>query len=122
MATDEVSTAGPAATVAVSSDRTSLLHDGEDLAFVTAEIRDAEGTIVPRADNRVEFSVSGPGEVIAVDNGDASDSDSYQISSRRAFAGKCLAIVRATGEGEIEVTASSAGLGSSSVAMLSAGL
>jgi beta-galactosidase len=114
--TQEVKTAGAAARVALSVDRSTLNADGEDLAFVTADIQDANGLFVPTATNTVSFSVSGPGQIVAVDNGNAIDTSSYKGTSRQAFSGKCLAIVRSTGTtGQIVVTASSSGLTSSSV-------
>ncbi len=120
VASTEVATAGEPAAIGLTSDRERLVSDDEDLIFVTADIRDNKNTLVPTANNRVSFSVSGPGEIIAVDNGDPSDTDeSYQATARRAFAGKCLAILRATGEGSITVSASSEGLLSNSVSVTS---
>jgi beta-galactosidase len=118
-ATDQVRTAGAAARVALSADRTTIRADGKDLVFVTGDIQDANGAIVPNAENAVSFSISGPGQLVGVDNGNPIDTSSYKGTSRKAFSGKVLAIVRSTGvAGSIMVTASSSGLtsGSASVA------
>lgn len=118
VATTEVATAGAAATIALASDRAEIACDDEDLVFITASITDGQGTLVPTANHRVTFSVSGPGRIIAVDNGDPSDTDeSYQAVARRAFAGKCLAILKATGEGQISVSASALGLGANTLSI-----
>ena len=75
-------------------DRSAIRDDGQDLAFVTVQVADAQGTPVPRADIRQHFSVEGPGEIVATDNGDATDLEAFPSSSRKAFSGKALAIVR----------------------------
>ena len=116
VATDEVRTAGAAARVALSADRTTIRADGKDLVFVTGDIQDANGAIVPSAESSVSFSVSGPGRLVGVDNGNPIDTSSYKGTSRKAFSGKVLAIVQSTGTaGQITVTATSAGLTSTPV-------
>jgi Glycoside hydrolase family 2 C-terminal domain 5/F5/8 type C domain/Domain of unknown function (DUF4982) len=125
VATEEVRTAAAAARVALSADRTSINADGEDLAFLTADIVDANGVFVPTAGNTVNFSVSGPGRLVGVDNGNAISLESYKGTSRQAFSGKCLAIVQSTGAtGSIVVTASSSGLtaGSATIATQGSGV
>jgi beta-galactosidase len=111
VATDEVKTAGAASKVLLSADRSTVRADGNDLVFVTADIQDANGVFVPTANNSITFSVSGPGQLVGVDNGDPTDTTSYQGAIRKAFSGKALAIVRSMGAaGNIVITASSAGL------------
>ena len=115
---EEVKTAGAAAKVALSADRTTINADGKDLAFITADIQDANGTFVPTAANAVSFFVSGPGEIVGVDNGNAIDTSAYKGTSRNAFSGKALAIVRSTGAaGPIVVSATSSGLASGSTTL-----
>jgi hypothetical protein len=90
--------------------------DSKDLVFITGDIQDANGVLVPNAESSVSFSVSGPGQLVGVDNGNPTDTTSYKGTSRKAFSGKVLAIVRSTGSaGTIMVTASSSGLTSASV-------
>ena len=116
VATDQVRTAGAAARVVLSADRTTIDADGKDLVFVTGDIQDANGAIVPSASNAVSFAVSGPGQLVGVDNGNPVDTASYKGTSRNAFSGKVLAIVRSTGTaGSIAVSATSSGLTSGSV-------
>jgi beta-galactosidase len=116
VATDQVRTAGAAARVALSADRTTINADGKDLIFVTGDVQDANGAIVPNAESSVTFSVSGPGQLVGVDNGNPIDTSSYKGTSRKAFSGKVLAIVRSTGSpGSIVVSATSSGLTGGSV-------
>ncbi|MHC4252748.1 MAG: glycoside hydrolase family 2 TIM barrel-domain containing protein, partial [Planctomycetota bacterium] len=116
-----VRTAGEPAALRLTADRASLAADGDDLAFVTVEVVDAEGNFCPRADNQVGFSLEGPGEVVAVGNGDATSVEPFVASERKAFNGKCVAVVR-TREGEagrLALSASSEGLDGATVELAS---
>ena len=116
VATDEVDSAGAAAKVGLTVDRTSITADGWDLAYVTAEIQDAAGVTVPTASNSITFAVSGPGKLAGTDNGNPIDLTAYSSPTRPAFNGKALAIVQSTGAaGPIVVTASASGLSAGSV-------
>ena len=111
-ATNVVQTTGPASKLALQPDRDTIRADGSDLSFVTLTVEDQGGLTVPRADNAVHFGISGPGEIVATDNGDPTDLTSFPSHDRKAFNGLCLAIVRAKAgpAGTIELTASSDGL------------
>jgi beta-galactosidase len=117
LAVDTVRTAGAPAKVVLTADRTTINANGEDLAFITAEIVDANGVVNPRSGNTVNFSISGPGTIVGVDNGNSLDHSAYKATTRLAFIGKCLAVVQSAGtnSGEIVVTASSSGLTSGTV-------
>jgi beta-galactosidase len=72
---------------------------------------DAEGLIVPTADNTIEFSVSSGGQIVATDSGDPADLVAFSSASRKAFSGKALAIVKGTGgDGMVRVSGLSVGL------------
>ena len=108
---NSVTTAGKAARMEAHADRTAILADGEDLCYISVDVTDENGNLVPDAQNRVTFTVEGDGELIGVDNGWTTDHDSYQKHNRRAFNGKVQAIVRSTKEaGVFTVTASADGL------------
>lgn len=111
-ATEAIKTTGPAARLALSPDRAEIKADGQDLSFVTLRVSDNDGLTVPRAHNPVEFSVDGPGEILATDNGDPTSFESFQSPARKAFNGLALVIVRAKkGKfGPFTVNAASAGL------------
>ncbi len=94
-AQDVVTTTGTAARLKLSADRTVLLTNNKDLSFITVQVTDKNGLTVPDANNLLQFSVEGPGEIIATDNGDAANLVSFASHSREAFNGVCLVIVRA---------------------------
>ncbi len=111
VAAKQFATAGPAAAVRLSADRKTIDADGRDVVHVTAEIVDAAGNMVPHADDRVRFDVTGPGTIIGVDSGDPCDHDSTKADNRKAFFGLALAIVQSTGvAGSISVAANADGL------------
>jgi beta-galactosidase len=119
VASDTVQTAGAAASLALKVDRASIAADGQDLAFIEADVVDAQGVVVPQASNAITFTVSGPGALVGVDNGNSVSHDSYKGSSISAFSGKALAIVRATKTaGTITLTATSGTLKGGSVTVV----
>lgn len=111
-----VTTAGKAAGLSVTADRETIDADGKDLSYITVDVVDGNGTMVPNANNRIRFDIEGDGEIVGVDNGLSVDHDSYQAKSRKAFNGKALVIVRSTKQdGSFTLTASSDNLESNSV-------
>jgi hypothetical protein len=107
-----VRTTSAPAVLEARPDRAMIRADGLDLAFVTVRVLDAEGQFAPRAKNRLRFTVDGPGEIVATDNGDPTSFVPFQSPEREAFNGLALVIVRAKpGEtGRISLTASGEGL------------
>ncbi|MEV1019489.1 sugar-binding domain-containing protein [Streptomyces sp. NPDC050264] len=110
VATDVLRTAGKAHAVRLTADRKSLTADGRSLVFVTAEVVDARGVIVPDAEHRIAFDVDG-GHLAGLDNGRQESAERYQASTRTAFHGLALAMVRTgTKPGTLTVTARADGL------------
>ena len=108
-------TVGKAVKLTLRPDRAQLFANGEDLAFFAIEVRDEAGSILPITDQEVAFKVTGAGKLIGVGNGDPTSHESDIGSSRRAFSGRCMAIVQAGRQtGEIRLEATSPGLKSAS--------
>ncbi len=117
-----VETAGAAAKLDATVDRETIAADGKDLAYITVDVKDADGTIVPDAANNVKFIVEGDGVLVGVDNGKQADHQSYQDDNRNAYNGSLVAIVQSTKEaGSFTVTAVSDGLTSDSVTVTTEG-
>src|SRR5437762_2147140 len=93
--TREVRTAGPAARVVLTPDRSTIRGDGKDLSFVTVTIVDSNGVPVPNAEPLVRLHVAGGATIAGVDNGDETNHERFQRDSVRLFAGQALVIVRA---------------------------
>jgi beta-galactosidase len=124
--TVEQSTTGAPAAIRLTADRTSIDTRWDDLSHVTVEIVDSQGRVVPTADNEIVFSLTGPGRILGLDNGQADSHENYQSDRRKAFAGRALALVQSNEQpGIIQLSAASQGLTSSTVtiaALLMSGL
>lgn len=107
----QINTAGKPAKISLSVDRNAIDANGKDLAYVTVRIEDKYGNLCPNAENLVNFSVKGAGELLAVDNGNQTSVESFQANHRKAFSGMCLAIIKSSSLiGDIYLTAKSKGL------------
>ena len=120
-ATDEVSTTGKAAKLQPQTDRWQLQADGSDLSFITIKVTDSAGRLVPDATNTIRFSVEGPADIAATDNGDPASLVSFVSKERNAYAGLALVIIRTRKgtPGKIKVNITSPGLKSTVVELVS---
>ena len=94
-AQDVVKTTGSPAKLLIQPDRSEITADGKDLGFVTVTVADKEGRQVPGSKNLINYEISGPGEIVAVDNGDATSLESFQAKQIKAYNGLALVIVKA---------------------------
>lgn len=111
-ATDRVSTTGDAAKLSLSSNVKKVAGNGQALAFITLRVEDKDGRIVPRSNPKIRFSVEGPGEIVATDNGDATSFESFQSPDKSAYNGMALVIVKAKkgAKGVLKIKAAADGL------------
>jgi beta-galactosidase len=118
-ATATLQTAGAPAQLEAVADRHEIGADGSDLSFITIRVLDAQGSFAPTAHNRIRFSIDGPAEIVATDNGDATDFESFALHERKAFNGLCLVIVRSMRGhvGEATLRAEADGLSGAGVAL-----
>jgi beta-galactosidase len=98
-----------------------LSADGYDLAYITVDILDKDGNLVPDADNLVRFYVKGAAKIVAVGNGDSSTVEPFIADYRRAFNGKALLIIQTLKgkAGDISVSAYSKELKNTSIQLKS---
>jgi beta-galactosidase len=115
VATDVVKTAGAAAKLVLTADRPSITADGQDLSYVEVDVVDAQGVLMPKGNQTIAVTVSGPGRLVGLDGGDSTNHDSYKGTSHAAFSGKLMAIIQATTTpGTVTVSASTASGGPTS--------
>jgi beta-galactosidase len=113
-------TTGPAAQLLLRPDRPAIAADGEDVSVLEVHVLDSKGRLVPTADNKITFRVSGPGKIIGVGNGDPSSHEADKGTVRRAFNGLCMAVVQSLKQaGEIRARASSLGIEAATVSIRS---
>jgi beta-galactosidase len=68
----------------------------------------------------LQFSISGPGVIAGVDNGDIKDLNSYYGTTRNAWHGRGLVVIRSTKKaGDIKLKVSSPGLADATAAIRS---
>ncbi|MCG8525040.1 MAG: DUF4982 domain-containing protein, partial [Opitutales bacterium] len=109
-------TAGKAAKVKLMPNRNSAFANGVDVIRIEASITDEEGKMCPNADDLVAFEISGPAELLAVENGDILDTSPHRVNTRRVFKGKCLLLIQAKKEtGTVKIRAVSRGLNADEV-------
>lgn len=100
-------TAGPAVALRLTPDRVSLRADGDDLSYVLVEALDSQGTVVPDAEQRITFSVTGPAELAGVGNGNPLSLEAFGDTEHALFHGKAMLILRTQSSqaGLVQVTA-----------------
>ncbi|MDR6342039.1 beta-galactosidase [Filimonas zeae] len=100
-----------AAAVTATADRRIIQANGQDLSFVTVEVKDAHGRLQPNAAHQLRFSITGPGEIAGVDSGNLQDTDLYVADKRKAWHGRALVVIKSThAAGEIKLKVEGEGL------------
>ena len=113
VATHELRTAGEPAKIVLTADRTRIAATWDAVASVIATITDQNGVQIPNASDLISFSITGPGIIAAVDNGDNASTEPFQASERHAYQGRCVALIQANSSatrGQITLTASTPNL------------
>ncbi|RYE23475.1 MAG: DUF4982 domain-containing protein [Sphingobacteriaceae bacterium] len=93
-ATETVKTTGTPSALKLQAEHQLTSTNSDGLYFITVRVTDQNGLTVPQANNLLKFSVEGAGELVATDNGDASNLVSFASSEQQAFGGLCLVIVK----------------------------
>jgi beta-galactosidase len=118
--TFNLKTSGDAGKIKLIADRQRIFADGQDLAFVTIEITDKDGNLQPNAENELHFTINGPGVIAGVDNANLKDTSQYIATTRKAWHGRALVIIRSTHQGgDIKLKVSSPGLNESNIVIKS---
>jgi len=76
--TEVVKTTGVANTLNLASNKNNIQASKNDIAMITVSAKDKSGLSVPIADNEVTFSITGPGKIIGVGNGNPTSLESDQ--------------------------------------------
>ena len=104
-------TADAPAEIRLTADRSPIRADRADLSYVTVEVVDRRGTVVPNVDIPVRFTVNGAGELAATGSAAPNDASSFRAPVRKTCEGRCLAILRPQGApGRITLKAEADGL------------
>ncbi len=98
-------TAGEPARLRLTPDRTVMTADGQSLTFVTVEVLDKQGTLVPEAAIPCEATIKGAGTLFAFASADLKDTEPYTSPHVKTWKGRALLVVRSTQQkGSVSVT------------------
>jgi beta-galactosidase len=118
--TERRETTGPARKIRLTADRAEIAADRQDVVIITVEALDERGRLVPTANNKLAFHISGAGQLIGVGNGDPNCQESDKEPKRSLFNGLAQIIVQSTDEaGRILIEATEDGLGGRSLSAAS---
>jgi beta-galactosidase len=118
VATHELRTAGKPARIVLTPDRQTLSPAWDDVSCVEVSVVDDRGVLVPMAADLITFKITGPGVIAVVDSGSSASHEPFQASQRKAFQGRCVAMVKAAApSGRITLTATADGLTEASVTL-----
>lgn len=93
-----VKTAGKPHHLVLTPNRESLDANGDDLLYVTVQVADKDGNIIPTDSRLVKFKVDGAGSFEATANGDPTCIMSFQNPEMKLFSGAATAIARSAKE------------------------
>jgi len=89
-------TTGKPESIRLTTDRTEISADGEDVAVLKVEVLDGAGRALPTAANMISFKVTGEGALIGVGNGDPNCQEPDKAPKRSLFNGLAQVIVQAS--------------------------
>jgi beta-galactosidase len=96
------------AAIRMTSDRNRINADGEDLAYVTLEVIDKDGNLVPDATIPVNVSVNGQGTLLAAATANLKDLEPKTSPRVTTYKGRATIVVRSGKKaGKATITASS---------------
>ena len=100
--TQTVKTAGAASSIQLTGDLGSAIKpikaDGEDMTFITVNVLDKDGNLVPDADQQINVSVSGAATFKGICNGDATSLEVFTKPTMKAFHGQLVIGIQSNGK------------------------
>jgi beta-galactosidase len=95
-------TSGKPTALHLTPDREHIPASAQGLSYVTVELTDFAGQVVPDADRCVYFTTQGAGRILAVGSANPVSIENYRGSQRETFRGRCLVVVQSNSQtGEI---------------------
>ena len=115
---DTIRSGSAAAGLRIRAEKEKLSANGEELCFAVVEVVDADGNLVPYAENELTAEVSGAARLLAFGSARPKTEENYVSGSVKAYKGRALAVLRAGAEvGTATLTLRSEGLGEKSLTM-----
>ena len=104
-----LSTAGEPARLRLTTDRSVITADGQDLSFITVEVIDREGRVCPNAAIPCEAVVKGQGTLLSFASADLKDREPYTSPCVTTWKGRALLVVRSSqkkGKAQVSIKSS----------------
>lgn len=103
-----LATAGEPAALRLTPDRRTLTADGQDLSFITLEVVDRNGRVVPDSAIAASVTVTGQGQLMAAASANFRDLEPTVSPRVTTWNGRALIVVRSTRKaGKVQVSVSS---------------
>ncbi len=103
-------TAGPPVALRLKTDRTTLAANTQGVAQIDVQVVDQAGNPVPDASPEISATLTGPARLLGIESGDLAGHEPYAAPRHRAYRGRLLLYVQATGPGLIRVALAAPGL------------
>jgi beta-galactosidase len=92
-------------------DKKTITTSFDDVVHIKTKLIDISGEISPSTDQKVTYTISGPGTIIGVGNGDPMTKEAFKANTISTFRGLALCMVQSTGKtGTIKIEAKVANL------------
>ncbi|MGI6578332.1 MAG: DUF4982 domain-containing protein [Eubacteriales bacterium] len=115
---DTLRSGGAAAGVRIHAEKEKLSANEEELCFAVVEVVDADGNLVPYAENELTAEVSGAARLLAFGSARPKTEENYVSGCVKAYKGRALAVLRAgTETGAATLTVRADGLGEMSLTL-----
>ncbi|MFF1253766.1 glycoside hydrolase family 2 TIM barrel-domain containing protein [Pseudarthrobacter sp. NPDC058329] len=105
-------TAADEVALRASADRTTLVADDGDLAYIDITLEDCSGVVATQLTSEIVVHVSGAGGLEGLGNANPITDERYDGTRTSTFDGRALAIIRPSGPGDITVSITSRNYGS----------
>jgi beta-galactosidase len=94
VARHQIETTGKAIRLIAIPEDNQWLADGTDLMHVRIHAVDSKGRVVPMAQDKLHFEVSGDAKIVAVTNGDINSNELNRQDHRKLWNGSAMVILR----------------------------
>jgi beta-galactosidase len=91
----ELTTTGKVSSIRLSADKQTLNADGNSLAYITAELIDEQGLVVPFEDKLLKATVTGVARLAGFGTGRPATTENYTTGEFTSWLGTCTAVLRA---------------------------
>jgi beta-galactosidase len=111
IARQRLRTVGPAAAIRVTPEHPNARFTRADVSFLSVEIIDGDGRLVPDAAQDIDIAVSGPATLLGFGSANPLAAGSFQSFKTQSWNGRALVVLRGTGRtGSVNVEVRAEGL------------